>query len=51
MSKIEAIRAFFEKDGGRKVETRELMELRKAPASYDELAALAAAALGVELTA
>ena len=47
MSNIEAIKTFFEKDGGRKVTMEELKTL--TPFERSELAKLCAAQLGVEL--
>lgn len=56
MKKMEAMKTFFERDdaispgGGQKVQNRELLDLKKADDdSYDELAELSAAELGVEL--
>jgi hypothetical protein len=48
MSKLKAIRNYFEADGGRKVTLSELKALTTE--DKDELAPLAAAELGVELT-
>jgi hypothetical protein len=47
MSKYQAIRAYFEQDGGRKVTMEELKALGKENA--DELAGLCAIELGVTL--
>ena len=47
MSAVQAIKVFFEKDGGRKIEMSELKEL--APEQRAEVGALCCAALGVEL--
>jgi len=47
MSRIKAIKTFFEKDGGTKVTMGELKDLSKD--DREELARLAAAELGVEI--
>lgn len=50
ITRLTAIKKFFEADGGQKVEMSELVKLKKNhPADVDELATLAAAALGEEL--
>lgn len=52
MNRMQAIRAFFEADGGRKIDGKELIEFKKVdPDGLQELATMAAAALGVTLTA
>jgi len=55
MKKAQAIKEYFQQadkiapDSGKKVEMAELKEMIKDKAGYDELAQLAAEALGVEL--
>lgn len=50
ITKLAAIKQFFEADGGAKVEMRELVEFKKIdPDGVQELGQLAAAALGKEL--
>ena len=48
MSKMKAIREYFEKDNGRKVSLAELKAL--TPEDREELSTLAATELGIELT-
>ena len=50
ITKLAAIKAFFEADGGKKVEMSELVAFKKVdPDGVEELGRLAAAALGKEL--
>lgn len=47
ITKLAAIKGFFEADGGKKVEMAELVQLKKNhPQDVDELATMAAAAMG-----
>ena len=48
MGRIEAIKTFFESNGGRKIQMAELKALSQA--EREELATLAAKELGVEIT-
>lgn len=47
MTRMTAIKTFFEANGGRLVEKRELIAL--SPAEREELAGMAATTMGVEL--
>lgn len=50
MSKLQAIKAFFNTPGYRPVETKELYDfVKRDREGYNEVARLCAAALGVEL--
>lgn len=50
ITKLAAIKSFFEADGGKKVEMSELVKFKKDdPDGVEELGQLAAAALGKEL--
>ena len=49
MSRVEAIKRFFEADGGRKIENREVLDLSKE--AREELGQMCATALGAELDA
>lgn len=52
ITKLAAIKQFFEADGGKKVEMSELVAYKKEhPDSLAELAGMAATALGKELQA
>lgn len=50
VTKLAAIKEFFEKDGGKKVEMSELVQFKKTdPQGVEDLGKMAAEAIGAEL--